>query len=118
MLLLYLPQSKMYTGCCSLGPVIITPDEITDPYNLQMNCVIQRAGQTLFSGTTSTAKLNRKFEALIEYLLRANPVPAGSVLLTGTGIIVTEESALAAGDTVTISVPEIGELSNPVVIVE
>ncbi len=115
---LYLPQSKMYTGCCSLGPVIVTPDEITDPYNLQMSCVIQRAGQTLFSGTTSTAKLNRKFEALIEYLLRANPVPAGSVLLTGTGIIVTEESALAAGDTVTISVPEIGELSNPVVIVE
>jgi 2-dehydro-3-deoxy-D-arabinonate dehydratase len=115
---LYLPQSKMYTGCVSLGPVIVTADEITDPYNLDMSCVIQRRGQTLFSGTTNTSKLNRKFEDLIEYLLRANPVPAGSVLLTGTGIIVTEESALLPGDVVTISVPEIGELSNPAVIVE
>jgi 2-keto-4-pentenoate hydratase/2-oxohepta-3-ene-1,7-dioic acid hydratase in catechol pathway len=40
------------------------------------------------------------------------------VLLTGTGIIVTEEAALAAGDTVTIGIPEIGELSNPAVVVE
>ena len=40
------------------------------------------------------------------------------MLLTGTGIIVTEESALAAGDTVTIAVSEIGELSNPCVVVE
>ena len=83
-----------------------------------MSCVIQRRGQTLFSGSTNTSKLNRKFEDLIEYLLRANPVPAGSVLLTGTGIIVTEESALLPGDVVTISVPEIGELSNPTVVVE
>jgi 2-dehydro-3-deoxy-D-arabinonate dehydratase len=55
---------------------------------------------------------------LIEYLLRANPVPGGSVLLTGTGIIVTEEAALAAGDTVRIRVPEIGELSNTAVVVQ
>jgi 2-dehydro-3-deoxy-D-arabinonate dehydratase len=115
---LYLPQSKMYTACCSLGPVIVTADEITDPYNLQMTCTIQRGDKVIFSGATSTAKLNRKIETLIEYLLKANPVPAGSVLLTGTGIIVTEDSALAAGDTVTITVPEIGELSNPAAIVE
>jgi 2-dehydro-3-deoxy-D-arabinonate dehydratase len=115
---LYLPQSKMYTACCSLGPVIVTADEITDPYNLQMTCTIRRGDKIIFSGATSTAKLNRKIETLIEYLLKANPVPAGSVLLTGTGIIVTEDSALAAGDTVTITVPEIGELSNPAAIVD
>ena len=34
--------------------------------------------------------------------------------LTGTGIIVTEESALAAGDTVTIEIEKIGQLTNPV----
>jgi protein involved in polysaccharide export with SLBB domain len=39
-------------------------------------------------------------------------------VLTGTGIIVTEEVALAPGDTVSIRIPEIGELSNPAVIVE
>jgi 2-keto-4-pentenoate hydratase/2-oxohepta-3-ene-1,7-dioic acid hydratase in catechol pathway len=39
------------------------------------------------------------------------------VVLTGTGIIVNEDSALAAGDIVTIRVAEIGELSNPCAIV-
>ena len=50
--------------------------------------------------------------------LDGNPVPAGSVLLTVTGIIVTEDAALAPGDTVTIRIPEIGELSNRAVVVE
>ena len=100
---LYLPQSKMYTACCALGPVIVTADELPDPYNLEMTCTITRGGATLFVGSVSTSRLHRKIETLIEYLLRANPVPAGSVLLTGTGIIVTEEAALAPGDMVTIA---------------
>jgi 2-dehydro-3-deoxy-D-arabinonate dehydratase len=109
---LYLPQSKVYTACCALGPVIVTMDELTDPYNLDMTCVITRGGAKRFEGSTSTSRLHRKFETLTEYLLRANHVPAGSVLLTGTGIIVTEDAALGAGDTVSIRVPQIGELSN------
>ncbi len=109
---LYLPQSKVYTACCALGPVIVTPDELTDPYNLEMTCSIVRNGSKRFEGATSTARLHRKFETLTEYLLRANPVPAGSLVCTGTGIIVTEDAALAAGDIVSIRVPQIGELSN------
>jgi 2-dehydro-3-deoxy-D-arabinonate dehydratase len=109
---LYLPQSKVYSACCALGPVIVTPDELTDPYNLEMTCSILRNGSKRFEGATSTARLHRKFETLIEYLLRANPVPAGSVVCTGTGIIVTEDAALNAGDIVSIRVPQIGELSN------
>jgi 2-dehydro-3-deoxy-D-arabinonate dehydratase len=109
---LYLPQSKVYTACCALGPVIVTPDELTDPYNLEMTCSIVRNGSKRFEGATSTARLHRKFETLTEYLLRANPVPAGSVVCTGTGIIVTEDAALNAGDIVSIRVPQIGELSN------
>jgi 2-dehydro-3-deoxy-D-arabinonate dehydratase len=97
---------------------MVTADELSNPYNLNMTCKITRSGATLFEGSVSTSRLHRKLETLVEYLLRANPVPAGSVLLTGTGIIVTEEAALAAGDTVTIDVPEIGELSNPAVVVE
>jgi 2-dehydro-3-deoxy-D-arabinonate dehydratase len=115
---LYLPQSKVFTGCCALGPVIVTPEEISNPYDLQMECTIERGGKTLFHGGVSTSQLNRKIETLTEYLLRANPVPGGSVLLTGTGIIVTEEAALAPGDVVTIEVPEIGRLRNIAAIVE
>lgn len=115
---LYLPQSKVFTGCCALGPVIVTEDEISDPYSLQMTCTIERNGSVLFEGSVNTSQLNRKIETLTEYLLRANPVPGGSVLLTGTGIIVTEEVALAPGDVVTIEVPEIGKLRNTAATVE
>ena len=109
---LYLPQSKIYTGCCSLGPVIVTPDELPDPYNLKITCTITRGDKTIFSGATSTSRLARRIEEMVEFLLRSNPVPAGSVLLTGTGIIITQEAALAPGDIVSLRIPEIGELSN------
>jgi len=115
---LYLPQSKSYSASCALGPVIVTADELVDPYQLEMTCSITRGDEVKFSGSASTARLHRKFETLVEYLLRANPVPAGSVLLTGTGIIVTQEAALEPGDTVSIQVPEIGELVNPAAIVQ
>lgn len=114
---LYLPQSKVYTACCSLGPVMVTADELSDPYSIDMTCVIKRGEETTFEGSTSTAKLGRKIESLVEYLLQSNPVPCGSVVLTGTGIIVTQESALAAGDVVTITASGIGSLSNPCIIV-
>ncbi len=110
---LYLPQSKIYAGSCALGPVIVTPDELGDPRSLEMTCSIERNGARIFCGSTSTSRLSRTVEALVEYLLRANPAPAATVLLTGTGIIVTEQAALAPGDVVSIRVPQIGELTNP-----
>jgi 2-dehydro-3-deoxy-D-arabinonate dehydratase len=114
---LYLPQSKVYNCCCALGPVIVTVDAIEDPYSLDMTCAIFRNGASLFSGSVSTQKLHRKFETLVEYLLRSNAVPVASVLLTGTGIIVTQENRLEPGDRVEITVPQIGVLSNPAIAV-
>ena len=114
---LYLTQSKVYERCCALGPVIVTTDAISDPYRLQMTCTVTRGGKTLFEGAVNTAKLHRRLETLVEFLTRANPVPAGTVLLTGTGIIVPQSAALAPGDIVRIGIPEIGELANPVAVV-
>jgi 2-dehydro-3-deoxy-D-arabinonate dehydratase len=110
---LYLPQSKIYDACCALGPVMITADSMPDPYCLEMTCTITRGDTVRFSGSINTSKLRRKMETLIEFLTRSNHVPVGTVLLTGTGIIVPQEAALAPGDVVTIAVPEIGELTNP-----
>lgn len=114
---LYLTQSKVYDRCCAIGPVIVTADEIADPYKLQMSCTVTRAGKVLYQGEVNTAKLHRRLEKLVEFLTRANNVPAGTVVLTGTGIIVPQSAALAAGDIVTIAVAEIGELTNTVSIV-
>ena len=48
------------------------------------------------------------------WLCRDNPVPAGTVLLTGTGIPVPDSAALADGDLVEIEIEGIGRLGNPV----
>ena len=109
---LYLTQSKIYKGACAFGPVFVTPDELGDIRVLRMTCQIVRDGRTLFSESVGINKLGRTIETLIEYLLRCNPAPAGTLLLTGTGIIATQEAALAPGDVVTIAIPEIGELRN------
>jgi 2-dehydro-3-deoxy-D-arabinonate dehydratase len=114
---LYIPQSKIYTGSCALGPVIVTADEIADPAQLEVTCTVRRGGEERFSGCFPLGGLKRCLGSLIEYLLRANPVPAGSVLLTGTGIIVSEEAALEPGDTVIIGTPAIGELVNTAAVV-
>jgi 2-dehydro-3-deoxy-D-arabinonate dehydratase len=115
---LYLPQSKVYTACCALGPVIVTPDEFGDPYSKLITCKIQRGETTIFEGSVNTSQLHRRIETLVEYLYRANPVPSGSVLLTGTGIIVKEDSALQPGDLCSIAIQGIGELSNPAAVVD
>jgi len=114
---LYLPQSKIFDRCVALGPWVVTADEIDKPYELEMSCTIKRGDKETFSGSCSTNQLRRKFEELVEYLLRSNSVPTPVVLLTGTGIIVTQEAALQPGDVTAISIPELGTLSNPAVLV-
>jgi 2-dehydro-3-deoxy-D-arabinonate dehydratase len=56
--------------------------------------------------------MNRKIEDIVAYLRRSNSIPGGTVLCTGTGIIVEESAALAPGDCVTIECAAIGTLSN------
>ena len=114
---LYRTQARSYQSSCALGPVIVTADQLPEPYRLEMSCAIERDGKVVFSGSVATASLHRRLDALIAYLLRSNPVPPGSVLLTGTGIIVPEEAALRPGDVVRVRIPEIGELSNPTAVV-
>lgn len=115
---LYLPQSKIYTGACALGPVIVSSEEMSELKNVEISCVISRGNRERFSGSVSLNRLERTLDGMIEYLLRANPVPPGSVLLTGTGIIVNEDAALGEGDIVSIRAREIGELSNPAAVVQ
>jgi 2-dehydro-3-deoxy-D-arabinonate dehydratase len=111
---LFLPQSKIYLGCCGLGPCLVTPDEIGDPYALQIRCSIIRDGHAIFSEAVSTAQFHRRLEDLISWLVRDNPIPPGTALSTGTGIMAPGELALRDGDRVEIEIQGIGRLSNPV----
>ncbi|MBM3211467.1 2-keto-3-deoxy-D-arabinonate dehydratase, partial [Candidatus Poribacteria bacterium] len=111
---LYLPQSKIFYGCCALGPVMVTSSEIKVPYNLKINCEIIRNEKPIFSGSINSSMIKRKFEELTDFLCRDNPILIGTVMTTGTGIMVPNEFALIPGDIVEICIEGIGKLSNPV----
>ncbi|RLI23784.1 fumarylacetoacetate hydrolase [Candidatus Bathyarchaeota archaeon] len=111
---LYLPQAKIYRGCCALGPTIVTVDEVGKEPDLEVECRIYREGELVFRGSTRTSEMKRSIEELRSYLCRFNPVPAGTVCLTGTGIVPPEDFALRDGDIVEITIEKIGTLRNPV----
>ena len=112
---LYLPQAKVYARCCALGPLIALSGTLADPADLKVELLILRAGNTVFSGQTSTRKIVRPYTDLIGYLGRDNLFPDGVVLLTGTGIVPPDNFTLQAGDEVVIVIEGIGELRNPVI---
>lgn len=114
---LYLPQAKTYRGSCALGPWIVPLVTVTDPYDLGIHVDIARAGAPLWSGGTSTARLHRTFDGLVEHLLRHLPFPDGVVLATGTSSVPPEGITLLEGDVVTITIDEVGTLTNPVEVV-
>lgn len=111
---LYLPQAKVYAGACAIGPSVYVPDDLDAPLELRMR-VLDDSGRSLFEGETSTARLRRSYGELVHWLVLDNPVPVGSVLLTGTGLVPPDDFTLLPGHTVEIEVPEIGTLVNPVV---
>ena len=75
-----------------------------------------RIQEPIWEGVTSTARMIRSFAELVSWLVRDNPVPPGSVLLTGTGLVPPDTFTLLPGHIVHIHVPGIGTLSNHVVL--
>jgi 2-dehydro-3-deoxy-D-arabinonate dehydratase len=111
---LYLPQSKVFYGCCALGPVLVTESEIKDPYDLDIGCRIIRNDEVIFTGEINSSAMKRSFDELTDFLCRDNPILIGTVMTTGTGIMIPNDYALEAGDVVEIEIEGIGKLSNPV----
>jgi 2-dehydro-3-deoxy-D-arabinonate dehydratase len=110
---LYLPQAKIFAGACALGPAILIPDDWSQPFEIELR-VDSRQGETIFEARTSTSRMRRSFVELADWLARENPIPAGSVLLTGTGLVPPDDVALGPGHRVEIRIQRIGKLVNPV----
>jgi 2-dehydro-3-deoxy-D-arabinonate dehydratase len=110
---LYLPQAKTYDASCALGPAIVPASAVAPPFEIRLT--IDRDGETVFDDATSTGQMARSFEYLASYLGRALALPAGAVLLTGTGIVPDLPLTLEAGDDVRIAIEGLGVLRNTVV---
>lgn len=114
---LYLPQAKIYDRCCSIGPCIASPSEISDPHDLEMTMQIERENKTVFTGSTSTAEMVRDCEELAATLTQHDPPSEFTVLLTGTSLVPPDDFTLREGDRVDITIESIGTLTNHVVTV-
>jgi 2-dehydro-3-deoxy-D-arabinonate dehydratase len=112
---LYLPQAKYYDRSCALGPSIVPAWTVAGPFDIALS--IDRAGAHVFAGRTSSAAMARPVEELVAWLIAALEMPAGAVLLTGTGIVPEEDVTLQPDDVVTIDISEVGRLVNPVQLV-
>ncbi len=111
---LYLPQAKIFAGACALGPAILLPEDWSEPFEIALT-ISGADGMTIFAASTSTERMRRTFAELAMHAALDNPIPAGTVLLTGTGIVPPDEVALQPGQRVDVSIPGIGRLSNHVV---
>jgi 2-dehydro-3-deoxy-D-arabinonate dehydratase len=115
---LYLPQAKIYTGSCALGPCLATPDEVPGLASLLISLRVVRGGAEAVADTVKVADLHRQPAELVRWLFRALEFPVGVVLLTGTAIVPPPAFTLRAGDEVINATTGLGELRNVVEVVK
>jgi len=99
----------------AMGPCLVTPDEIPDPYNLAMSAHIN--GQEWSRGTT--ADTSWRFEEIITYVSKSETLYPGEFFGSGTcsgpqgrGCGLEMGKFLKAGDVVELEVENIGILRN------
>ena len=110
---LYLPQAKTFDGCAAIGPgVWVTEDVIPD--NTEISLQILRAGEIVTEDSTEVAQMKKKPVDLVRYLYHSCSFPVGAYLMTGTGVIPSDEFTLRAGDEIRITIEPIGTLINTV----
>ena len=115
-------KGKDFDGGNAIGPVLVTPDEIPDPYNLVMRARVN--GEEVSYGHTKGMRWT--FEELIAYVSQDETLYPGEFFGSGTGTV-PESGAnrcccglemgrfLRAGDTIELEVERIGKLTNHVV---
>ena len=108
---LYLPQAKMYDKCAGLGPCIYVPEAPIDP-NTQISLEILRDGKQVFEGSIPISNMKRSHGDLVEFLFRENEFPNGCFLMTGTGVVPSDDFTLKVQDEIRITIDNIGTLIN------
>ncbi len=115
--LLYLPQAKVYSRSCALGPWITVGATEAAARKWTIGIKIRRGRRVVFAGETSVGRIKRSFRELASFLFRSQIFPHGAILLTGTGVVPADDFTLRAKDVVEIEITGIGRLENPVVVV-
>jgi 2-keto-4-pentenoate hydratase/2-oxohepta-3-ene-1,7-dioic acid hydratase in catechol pathway len=98
----------------AMGPWLVTPDEVGDPYSLKMEAFVN--GERWSAGTSSG--MHFSFPEIIAYVSRSETLKPCDFIGSGTaggGCGLELDRWIQPGDTVTLKVEKIGELTNPIV---
>jgi acylpyruvate hydrolase len=108
-------SGKMLDTFCSLGPVLLTRDEMPNTGALRLKTLLN--GRTVQD--TTTADMVFPVDFLVSYVSSLATLEPGDVILTGTpagiGCNRNPPVFLKAGDVVSVEIDGIGTLVNPVV---
>ena len=98
-----------------IGPYLVTKDEISDINNLKMSLDVN--GNRMQTGNTNTMIFNVNF--IVSYLSKFMSLQPGDIITTGTppgvGMGMKPQQFLKAGDTIKLSIENLGEQNSKVV---
>jgi 2-keto-4-pentenoate hydratase/2-oxohepta-3-ene-1,7-dioic acid hydratase in catechol pathway len=107
-------RGKTFDTFCPLGPCLVTTDEIPNPNALGIKTTLN--DEVMQDWNTNDMIFD--VPALIEFLSGSTTLLPGTVILTGTphgvGFARSPHRFLQPGDSVTIEIQQIGQLTNPV----
>ncbi len=107
-------KGKSLDGSCPMGPWIVTADELTDPHNLDIRCLVNDVEKQ----ASNTRHMIFDIPTTIAYLSRGMTLLPGDIIATGTpdgvGFARTPPEFLRPGDVVQSIVEGIGAIRNVV----
>jgi 2-keto-4-pentenoate hydratase/2-oxohepta-3-ene-1,7-dioic acid hydratase in catechol pathway len=99
---------------CPVGPRLVPREEVDDPQDLGIRCVLN--GETLQS--SSTKQMIFSVAEIISYVSQVITLDPGDLIATGTpagvGVFRDPKVLLKDGDEVTVEIEGLGALTNPV----
>jgi len=107
-------KSKDFDDSIILGPVIVTKDELDDPYNLRMQARVN--GETWCDNNSNT--IHWTFSDMIAHISKSETLHPGEVIGSGTvglGCGLEHLRFLNDGDTVELEIEKIGVISNKII---
>ena len=107
-------KSKDFDDSIVLGPVIVTRDELDDPYNLRMQARVN--GETWCDSNSNT--MHWKFSDMIAHISKGESLYPGEVIGSGTvglGCGLEHLRFLNHGDIIELEIEKIGVISNRVI---
>ena len=108
-------KGKSHDTYGPIGPYFVTKDEIPNVDNLKMSLDVN--GKRMQTGNTSTMIFN--VNVIVSYLSKYMSLQAGDIITTGTppgvGMGMKPQQFLKAGDTIKLSIENLGEQNSKVV---